>query len=274
MFIATALLAAATPGAPCVPIPGWEEVVDASGLQFLVVGEIHGTREMPEAFSNIVCLAARRQAVVVALEFAAADQSLIDEFMQSSGDEAARNRLLSAQVWTSQWQDGRSSAAMFALLERLRQMVASGMVSRVRAIQPTMADPADGPGAYEVAMAGEVTRAREGDAPVVVLVGNAHAMDGPAPWRPGYLPMAANLPQDVTLTVNMVANGGGSWNCTGQPITCGPSASRPPEQPFAHGITRTAQVQDAGADYLMGMPFDATLFLGTEMSASPPQRGT
>jgi hypothetical protein len=251
-MLATALALALS---PCPALPG-VEALWAKPVRWIVAGEKHGTAEAPAAYADLVCHAGSRRAVVAALEQPEADQPLIDAWIASDGGEAAKTALLKGRMWTSG--DGRSSFAYLALFERLRLMVREGRVSRVVAFQPEPG-PRSKPGDYEKAIA-ERLLAASADASmrVVVLVGNAHAMLTEVTWGPApYLPAAALLPREATLTLSIVANGGAAWNCTQE--GCGAHPFRGTPQSFPRGIV-------LGGDG----SWSGSLNLGVPATASPP----
>lgn len=256
------LTAAASSGRPCPPISGWEQVIAGEHIRWVIVGEIHGTNETPDAFADAVCLTAQvRSSVVVAVEQPASAQAAIDDFIASDGAEEARRRFLAAPMWNGPMKDGRSSEAYFRLFETLRQMRSAGRIASVVAFQPTGFTAQPTAADYEKAMAELVRAAARSDTTVVALVGNVHAMRTEVPRQGGYLPMAAHLPAEATVTLNALGEGGESWACTGQPVVCGVSPGRP------SGRTRTRAVEltpDAQA------PYSGMLHLGTATTASPP----
>lgn len=67
--IVAALLGAATPA--CTPVPGSSRLWEST-IRWVIVGEMHGTNESPDAFANLICLAAATgRPVTVALEYTA-----------------------------------------------------------------------------------------------------------------------------------------------------------------------------------------------------------
>ena len=223
-FALTLLLGSATPPpAPaCAPIFGWEEMLDHTEPEYVVIGEMHGNRESPQLFLDAVCRTAARGKVVVALEQSAAHQPEIDAFLASDGGDAARDRFLASEMWRGRLHDGRSSEAMFALFEGLRGMVQAGKVARVVAFIPALDGPYPGPEKYEAAMADAVRNAGGPGVTVLVFTGNVHAMRVPVPWGSKYMPMAGHLPRESTVTLDIMSTGGESWACSGEPMICGP----------------------------------------------------
>ena len=242
---------------PCSPIPGWEQVVARAETRWIVIGEMHGSNEVPELFSDAVCRTAQSRRVVVGIEQPAFQQDTINTFLASDGGEAARRLFLEAAMWNGPMKDGRSSEAFFRLFERLRQMKAAGIIEGVVAFQPTSFTAQPTPAEYERAMAEILLSAAGADATVVALVGNVHAMRTEVPFQGGYMAMAANLPKAETITLNVIGNGGEYWNCTEG--RCGANPYPNPPEPFPRGVELSPD--EAG-------PYSG---VGTATTASPPQ---
>ena len=262
----SSLLLAATPAAvpttmpPCDPIAGWEQVIGSEKVRFIVLGEMHGTNEVPAIFADAVCLTAETRRVVVAVEQPAFEQGAIDDFLSSDGGPAAKRAFLGAQMWHGSMKDGRSSEASFRLFETLRQWKAAGRIAGVVAMQPSNFSARPTPAEYEKAMADLVAAAAGPDAIVLALTGNVHARRSEVPWGDRYLPMAAHLPRESTVTLDVWSAGGEAWNCTG-PTTCGPNPLQGPPNARARGV-------ELGA---AGDAYSGVLHLGAPATASPPQ---
>ncbi len=258
---------ALTPAAPaaqieCQRIPNWEKVLE-NQPRWIVIGEIHGSNEVPEAFANAVCLTAQSNPVLVAVEQPTSDQLAIDGFMQSDGGAVAQSAFLKAQMWNSDVKDGRSSEAYFRLFESLRRMLAAGLIEKVVAFQPSTFTTQPTPAEYEQAMAEILIAAGQPDITVIALVGNVHAMRTEVPWQPTYIPMAGRLPREETVSLNTSAKGGAAWNCQGAD-KCGPQSS-----PATAPGEQVAGVElDAEEGWYSG-----TLNLGVPTTASPPKSG-
>jgi len=253
--------AAATPvAAQCAPIAGWDQVLADERSRIIVLGEMHGSNEIPAVFADAVCLTAQSRRVVVAVEQPSSDQSAVDAFIASDGGEAARSAFLQAAMWNGPMKDGRSSEAYFRLFEQLRQMRAAGVIAAVVAFQPAMAGAPPTPEQYEIAMANLVRAARQADTTVLALVGNVHAMLTPVPWEPRYTAMAGHLPAEEVLTLNASGAGGEAWNCRSRD-DCG---AKPAFAPDSH--SRGVELNAAGDG-----PYSGVLHLGVATTASPPQ---
>lgn len=104
--------------------------------QIVLVGEVHGTKELPEFTSGLVCsLLKDGRSVILALERFAEEQEHLQRYIESDGNAADRAALLGVHMWASRWQDGRSSEAMFALVEDIRKLRKSGQRVGILAMQ-------------------------------------------------------------------------------------------------------------------------------------------
>lgn len=118
----------------CTP----QSQLDASKIkqQIVLVGEVHGTKELPEFTSGLVCsLLKDGRSVILALERFAEEQEHLQRYIESEGTAADRSALLGVHMWASRWQDGRSSEAIFALVEDIRKLRKSGQRVGILAMQ-------------------------------------------------------------------------------------------------------------------------------------------
>lgn len=85
----------------------------------ILVGEMHGTRTVPELFGNIVAAIADSKSKTLAiLEINQTSQQSIDAFLRTN-DESV---LKTDPFFTREFQDGRSSKAMVSLLRKLAKL--------------------------------------------------------------------------------------------------------------------------------------------------------
>lgn len=218
---------AQTVHAQCTPPPNVEAIWSSPSSRFVLVGEVHGTRETPALFGELVCDAVSRgERVLVALEFPAQAAPAFATYFASDGGADAELLLLSESGWLDQagrFPDGRTSEAMLELVRRLRALRETGASLALATFQPQMT--IDGPALYEGEMAANIgAAASAGDfTRILVLVGNIHAMK--APWTSAgltYQPMAMHLPADETLSLFAALGDGEVWNCSPE---CGVHAS-------------------------------------------------
>lgn len=210
--------------AECAEVDGLEPILRRGAV--LVFGEIHGNRESPAFVINVACEAlALGLSVTVALELLDSERPGIQKYLSSSGSDADRAELTANGIWSTEYQDGRSSAAMADLLERLR-----GFRAADQRIEVELFDRSGWSSGQErdrlMAEALSVILATTTSDVVVVLTGNIHSRVATGtPWDETYLPMAHLLavPGNRNLVSLDVAHAGGTtWMCTGsEPSSCG-----------------------------------------------------
>lgn len=91
---------------------------DLRQFRIVVVGERHGTKEIPGFVAALACTAlVDGRAVTLALEMPSSETDRLESYLASDGGATARSRLVTSPFWHRPLQDGRSSAAMVDLLE-------------------------------------------------------------------------------------------------------------------------------------------------------------
>ena len=202
---------------------------EALTAPLVLVGEIHGSAEIPAAFGSLVCHALGRrprETILVGLEMFSSAQGAIDAFLASDGGAPARAALLEHEFWRREYQDGRSSRAMLALLDELRGYGAAGGKLHVRALDPPRYDSASD---RDAAMANTLSAAMDALRPAqtLVLVGNVHSrtLEG-YPWdaAAAFVSMGARLraTHDELTALDIKAAGGTVWICrSADPKDCG-----------------------------------------------------
>ena len=251
----------------CTPLPGVEALRDVQRPDFVIIGEAHGTAELPAAFADLVCAyAAAGTPLTVGLELLPADQPALDAYLASNGDDGAKAALLASPAWTIR--DGRASQAIFGLIEALRKMKATHGNLAVVAFDHHSERPGTS-AAREKGMADLLLAAKRGRpaAPVLALTGNGHA--GKSEWKslgPPFPAMSQLLPAERTIAVSFHVEGGEIWSCwretTESDETCGPRPVRSQSESRPRGI-------EAGSSR---KGFDATLSVGSPFTASPPAK--
>lgn len=211
------------------PIPGLNALLARPSLKYLIIGEMHGTAEMPDAFGDLAMEMAHQGPLTVALEYSDADPSL-DAYLHSKGTAADRAALLNGRLWTYPNQDGRTSKAMLDLIERLRVAIATNPGLRVVPCQPSRAR-GDIASNREMGACWKAAGDARPEAVVLVLVGNVHAslID-----QRGFAPAASLLPSERTVSLMSASPGGEAWNC--QEDGCAPHQLGPANGPTARGI--------------------------------------
>jgi hypothetical protein len=255
LFLATAGYAQ-TP--PCRPLPGADVLWSKPNLRFVLVGEMHGTAETPQAFLDLVCAArAARRPLLVGLERPSAEQRSIDAFLAAGDHNHAVDALLGERDWGVF--DGRSSKAMLALLENLRLLRLRGDIRGVVAFDDRHLG--ETPAQRDQRMAAYLTAAADGvpGSLVIVLTGNLHASRQPIA-RFGGLPWMAMLLPPETISLLVTDKGGEAWDQTTSQ-GCGPHALEP-----SGGDQRGVFLSQAGA----AARFDGQLSTGSNATASAP----
>lgn len=197
----------------CGNFDGIDRVLDQSDgkRRFIIVGEAHGTVQVPLLFEKLVCNASSREPVNVLLELRKGATAAVQRYVASDGSPGARRALFDDEIWDPKWADGRSSEAIFKLVEALRGMKHSGLDIEVYCTQPDDRPRAD-------QFYGEVWRAADWaliaaqrpNALNLILVGSAHAaLNDNRNLR--FLPAAAHLRPSDVLAIGPFPEGGAQW---------------------------------------------------------------
>jgi hypothetical protein len=214
-------------GAPIIGLPP-----EVKPGRVLLLGELHGTQEVPRFLAQSACqTAANGTPVTVGLELPVESQQRVAAFLRSGGTQEDWMKLMEAPFWRNPYQDGRSSEAMANLLEQLRKLRAQGL--------DVDAFVYDHPGLqgqkHEDAMAATVlSQVRQAPGRFFLVVsGNIHprTLIG-LPWDPIYRPMGLLLSGKVesVLALDMAYNSGTAWICSvegkKQKLDCGVRPAR------------------------------------------------
>lgn len=206
--------------ADCTPIAGSAALLAAG--RTVLVGEMHGTREVPAALYRMVCSALRRGVpVAVGLEVNDEDSAL-SRFMDADDEPAAGQHYLATRFWM-QGRDGRASAAMFDTIAALKALRRQGLPMSVFALY-------DSRMLSDRKMAERLRRERlvRPDALILTFTGNIHNMLETPAGMP--LTMGTLVADLKPLSVNLVYSGGSAWSC--QDAVCGVNAlPMPPDAP-------------------------------------------
>lgn len=207
----------------CRALENTSSLLDERDEKFLIFGEIHGTREAPKAFGEMVCEAARRGPVIVGIERPAGLSPVMQSFIDSDGNDDARFGLIRGFFDGTDW--GLSSQAFLDLFLRLQTLREQGADIRMAGFKTSEVVGAGSQTPYEKSLAAELRRASaaQPDARVLVLAGNLHARKETYPAlgdRPGFEPMAMHLPDGEVLTFNIAHSGGQTHKCAAN--GCGP----------------------------------------------------
>lgn len=230
------LFTTASADEPVCPKEGKFPVAELK-TRVLVIGEMHGSNEYPAFAKSVVCqLLAANKPVILGLEIPEDEQVAINHYLQSSGTADDRRVLQQGKFWQGKLQDGRSSVAMFGLIDAVRKLKQSGQKVLLAAFDinnnyepvPLEKNEAFPRGRRD----GEMTlniidRLRQyPEYTYVALVGANHASRGKHyPNNPDFSPMAYLLSQwEPIQTVYLSHQGGEFWVCRkpGEQFVCGP----------------------------------------------------
>ncbi|HKQ61946.1 MAG TPA: hypothetical protein VJS92_11700 [Candidatus Polarisedimenticolaceae bacterium] len=192
----------------------------------VLLGDLHGTREIPRFVGSLACLASKRGPVVLALEIPRGHADAFDAFLDGAGAADERAQLLAHPWWQDPYQDGRRSNAMLELVDSARRLRRTGAPLEV--VRFDVSERTASPEARDEAMAAAIVAARRErpDAFFIVYAGNLHTMKRGASWQPGYRWMAMRLAEaGVTFrSLNVRYTDGSAWTCRdGDPEHCGPA---------------------------------------------------
>lgn len=193
----------------------------AGNRRLIVLGEMHGTREVPRLAAALVEAYARDgQPVVLALELPRDGHAASRAYLASDGGHAARQALATHRFLQppTPSHDGRRNASVVELYEALRQLRARGADVAIAPVD--VVESTHGAAARDRAMAAQLRRVFEAlpRGRVIAVVGNVHAMrvrptgpDFPLGLQP---PMAWYLRDLAPYTVNIGARSGAFPACT------------------------------------------------------------
>ncbi|MCU0687099.1 MAG: hypothetical protein MUF34_33445 [Polyangiaceae bacterium] len=153
----------------------------------VVLGDMHGTREIPRFVGELTRAAVRRAPVTLALEMPPGATQAIDAYLASDGSAAARARVLGDAWWREDYQDGRRSVAMLDLIETVRALRQGGAAVELLRFGVTF----------------------------LVYVGNLHAARREVSWKKGFRWMAGRM-ADAGLAFTSLApryTEGTAWIC-------------------------------------------------------------
>ncbi|WP_245626412.1 calcium-binding protein [Stenotrophomonas ginsengisoli] len=192
----------------------------ARGHRLVVLGELHGTAEIPALAARLAATYADAGPLTLALEVPHTEQAALDRYLASDGGQAAWNALAGTPFWqvSDDQHDGRRSVQMRQLVEAMRALRKQGAAVQVLAydVAKEQADAHDHH--WRDARMADNLRAAAAQQPGVLLVlsGNVHAMRARPSWAPAELqlaPMTSLLLDLEPFAVNLTAASGQFWGC-------------------------------------------------------------
>lgn len=251
----------------CNPVEGVEQVLGSPGV---FIGDFHGTAESPAFLRDLSCHVMKSgRPLVVAMEYDARDQAVLDSFLLETDDKAAGQLLTSTEYWRK-GRDGRTSVAMRDALLAIRQYahVAGSRVELVaydlRVDTWQERDPAS---ARHIS----AKRMRDGTyAFWIVFGGNAHARKVKGMQVAGYEdyePLGFLIRDWNLVHLDAEHRGGSSWGCVGGSDNVNCSVMQLGE-PCATDCPKTTVIR-LGSRMWRGDAYDGTYDVG-KLTASPP----
>lgn len=195
-------------------------VEQAGSHRLIVLGELHGTSEIPALAGALVAHYAAAGVVTLALEVPHDEQPALDRYLDSDGGVDAWRALATTPFWqvSDDQHDGRRSVAMRQLIEHVRALRSQGHSVAVLAhdVSGTEALAHDHHW-RDTQMAANLRAAIERTpGTVLVLTGNVHAMRTRPAWAPAELqlaPMTSQLRDLEPFAVNLTGASGQFWGC-------------------------------------------------------------
>ncbi|QRK04488.1 hypothetical protein JQX13_30035 [Archangium violaceum] len=248
-------------GLPIIGLAG-----QAQRGRVMLLGELHGTREVPRFVALGACqVATRGIPVTVGLEMPVADQERVRRFIASAGTEHDHALLMESPFWRSPYPDGRGSEAVVRLLEQLRWLRAQGLDVRAFVFDhPELQGEA-----REAAMARTILSEVETGAErfFLVVTGNIHPRTQPGvPWDLGYRPMGYMLARKLPslLSLDVAFDSGTAWICfvgKGDSLECGERPTKGKDNGDRYFVSLFERPSESG--------FHGVFYVGA-VSASPP----
>ncbi|MFP2909971.1 hypothetical protein ACLESD_34015 [Pyxidicoccus sp. 3LFB2] len=230
-----------------LPIIGLSKHAKQGGV--LLLGELHGTQEVPRFVAQAACQAmVAGLPVTVGLELPLENQTRIDAFLESAGTEGDWLKLMDAPFWRSPYPDGRGSEAVANMLEQLRQLRSSGLDVEAFAFDHPKAQGQEREKAMAATVKHQVESAK--DRFYMVLSGNIHARTKRGlPWDKKYQPMGYLLEDalDDVVALDMAYDSGSAWICAvDNKLDCGVRDAKGKDNGDRFFMHRWAGTNDAG----------------------------
>ncbi|WP_394779374.1 hypothetical protein [Undibacterium sp.] len=250
--------------APCLPQTKLDVGLLTSRL--IIVGETHGTKQIPEFVGSLACsLANANRPLLVGLEMSIDEQKPILEYIESAGTAEDKSRLTAGKFWHPYMFDGRSGEAMVKLIDDIRilhlakkdvLLFAMDISDSEELLQLSKDEPYwVGHRDALMALNIEIRLRQYPNHTALILVGNYHSEKNiGTPENKDLHPMAEILSHNFKIqNIDFSTTGGDAWACDGasaETAVCGPHS-------------RKARARFSGSMYDFVVP------LG-KISASPP----
>ena len=221
----------------------------------LLIGEIHGTAQVPAIIASLATrMAVEERPLIVGLELPNTLQPELKKFLASAGADADRKLLMADPFWQRDYQDGRSSVAMFELIESLRALAIKRDV-RVLAFDVPEAAKLSG-AERDQRMAGTIIAAlkESAEARALILAGNFHTrIQASAPWDEKHRFMGHYLSDFDPYSIEIIGISGSAWICTGSDVaSC--KARETPANELQPGFELGDEINERGHHGMWRLP--------------------
>lgn len=210
--------------------------------RLLIVGELHGTKEIPALLTDLVVAQAATRPIQLGFEWPVAQQAAVNRYLQSAGTAVDLAELTKGPYWSHP--DGRMSHAWLALLDKVRELRRQNRHIDVFMMEPDYGDAASIKAAggvlaiKEAGMAGAIRTVLDTAPPdtlVVALMGNFHARVGKDSPNPDSS-VANRLKTFHPLILMPYARHQSAWFCGAD--RCGPHTFNSSEPGVASGMVQ------------------------------------
>lgn len=200
------------PNKPCYVDSAFKRL--ASDNNLLMFGELHGTQEMPAYVASVLCfLSTDIKPIKLGIEYLPDQLPYLIKYIDSSGTRQDKEALVFNPYWSAKYQDGRTSQAMFELVDQVRLLRKSGHDVSLFVFDNQLEQNRD------KAMAEMVIAELSKDPDVfhMLITGNIHSqMKKGVPWNSSLETMGTYLSKLNTkiTSVLLTHSGGEAWICT------------------------------------------------------------
>ncbi|MFZ6770125.1 hypothetical protein ACO0LM_23990 [Undibacterium sp. Di26W] len=246
---------------PCTP--NTQMSLSAIKAEVIAIGELHGSNEIPAFVEGLVCqIALTGKPVVLGLELPMDLQADIIKYTLSRGEAEDKKALLSASFWQDKMQDGRTSVAMFKLIDLVRRLRNEGKEVLLSAydsrssddLVPLTKNELRAQARRDSIMATNIyDRLKQYPGHThIVLAGNGHiGKFKQQDWNPAVSSMAYLLQQRVPVYAISFSflRGGEIWACRKPDAPCGPGPVTASTATTAEGFDLIVSIEKLTASF-------------------------
>lgn len=203
------------------------EVIRA--VQIVVIGEVHGSKEIPNLVENLLCLLSKKSTpYLLALEMPTSEQEGLDLYANSSEAISFEDVFGKSVFWNKTLHDGRSSVAIAQLIEKARELSKQGAMLKVVAFD----SGSRGTRSPSENFGDNLKSALEKNPgyKMLVLTGRLHAANRREETSTNKTRITDLAGEYRLLNLQGIFNGGQTWSCRGLTIaelSCGPKGVDP-----------------------------------------------